>query len=172
MCGVTESSCGRWFHMERDPTGRCPTRMWVNTHIAPHLQWLTFSWISSALNCESEFSWTFLSPLLYWSQNLIFCPLSPAGDQSNRRGLPSSRSDGLSCGVAPAHAGLLGEGTQRQAKVWTDCHNPGQAHQKPSQPERAGQQLSMVSGRTLQIKAVNPTLSLRHAWSLEILGLD
>lgn len=88
-------------------------------------------------------------PSLVLITELDILPSLPAGDQSNRRGLPSSRSDGLSCGVAPAHVGLLGEGTQRQAKVWTDCHNPGQAHQKPRQPQRAGQQLSMVSGRQL-----------------------
>lgn len=73
----------------------------------------------------------------------------PAGDQSNRRRLPSSCSYGLSCGVAPAHAGLLGEGAKRQAKVCTDCHNPGQAHQKPSQSQRAGKQLIMVSERKM-----------------------
>lgn len=111
---------------------------------------VTFSSIfSSILNHQTKFL-HFYFPHLHWSHNLIFYPLfSPAGDQSNRRGLPSSRSNGLSCGVAPAHVGLLGEGTQRQAKVWTDCHNPGQAHQKPSQSQRAGQQLSLVSGRGL-----------------------
>lgn len=146
MCGVTALSCGRWFHTERDPTGRCPTRMWV-TH--KHIVWgsmlialvhlhdaasdkdLLFIHSSAKFQpMTTNLCILHFFPLWYWLQNLI--PLSPAGDQSNRRGLPSSCSDGLSCGVAPAHAGLLGEGAQRQAKVWTDCHNPGQAHQKPS----------------------------------------
>lgn len=29
MCGVTASSCGRWFRTERDPTGTWITRTWV-----------------------------------------------------------------------------------------------------------------------------------------------
>lgn len=134
MCGAMVLSCGKWSHTESDPTGRCPTRMWVTYHQCHH----TAS--AGSKNMMASFQ----------QHSTVFFLL--AGDQSNRWGLPSSRPDGLSRGVAPAHAGLLGEGAQRQAKVWPDCHNLGQADQKPRRPQRAGQQLHMVSGTEIQFK--------------------
>lgn len=136
MSGVTVLSCGRLYHTGRDRTGRCPTKTWVHNlrnrnktllHFYQHVSKIQNALILSNPISENVF--------------LHLC----TGDKSNRRGLPSSCSYGLPSGAAPAHVGLLGEGAQWPAKVWTDCHNPGQAHQKPSQSQRAGQQLSMVS---------------------------
>lgn len=36
MCGAMVLSCGKWSHTESDPTGRCPTRMWVTYHQCHH----------------------------------------------------------------------------------------------------------------------------------------
>lgn len=176
MCGVTALSCGRWFHMERDPTGRCPTRMWVtHKHTVSGSMLIKLVHLHSAASDKEllfQSSVKFLSitrslHILHFSCIVLITKLDTslhAGDQSNRRRLPSSCSYGLPCGVAPAHAGLLGEGAKRQAKVCTDCHNPGQAHQKPSQSQRAGKQLSMVSERKMWIMTANFTDKSWHAW--------
>lgn len=135
MCGATVLSCGKWSHTESDPTGRCPTRMWVTYyHHHHHTARAGFQTYDGLL-----------------STTLHYFHL-PTGDQSNRWGLSSSRPDGLSCGVAPAHAGLLGEGAQWKAKVWPDCHNLGQADQEPRRPQRTGQQLHMVSTTEIQFQ--------------------
>ena len=85
------------------------------------------------------FSWRVCNP---WPPPSDLWPLPvPVGDQGDRGGLPPAGPHGLSRGAAPAHAGLLGEGSQREAQVWPDRHHAGQADQKPSQPQRAGQQL-------------------------------
>lgn len=47
------------------------------------------------------------------------------GDQSNRRGLPTACAHGLPCGAAPAHVGLLGEGSSRETHVQPDPQHVG-----------------------------------------------
>lgn len=72
----------------------------------------------------------------------IFC-WTCTGDQICWGGLQAACSYGLSCCSTHTHAGLLAEGSQREAPFLPDSHRSWQANPQPREPE--------VYGHTLQV---------------------
>lgn len=72
----------------------------------------------------------------------VFC-CARAGDQIGGGGLPAACSHGLSRRSAHPHAGLLAEGSQREAPLLPDRHRSGQANPQSGEPE--------VHGHALQV---------------------
>lgn len=66
-----------------------------------------------------------------------------AGDQVCGRGLQAAGSDGLPCCFTHTHAGLLAEGSQREAALLPDSHYSWQANPQPGEPEVCGQALQV-----------------------------
>lgn len=72
----------------------------------------------------------------------IFC-CTFAGDQICGRGLQAACSHGLPCCSAHPHAGLLAEGSQREATLLPDSHRSWQANPQPREPEVYGHALQV-----------------------------
>lgn len=120
MYGATAWSCGRWCRMESDHTGTSPTEMWAQCcdHNWPSVQFHRTA-VSSIFSCTC------------------------AGDQVCGRGLQAAGSYGLPrCSTHP-HAGLLAEGSQREAALLPDSHRSWQANPQPREPEVYGHALQV-----------------------------
>lgn len=119
-CGAMAWSCGRWCHMESDHTGTSPTEMWA---------------LRAIINSKRIF-------MQDTGASCLLC-FTCAGDQISGRGLQAACSYGLPCCSTHAHAGLLAEGSQREAALLPDSHRSRQANPQPREPE--------VYGHTLQV---------------------
>jgi len=72
----------------------------------------------------------------------LFC-CTCAGDQICGRGLQAACSYGLPRCSTHTHAGLLAEGSQREAALLPDSHRSGQANPQPREPEVYGHALQV-----------------------------
>ena len=77
---------------------------------------------------------------------IILTLLLSVGDDCCGAGLPLAPSHGLPHGAAPAHAGVLGEGEEPEAKVLPNRQHPGQASPQRRHPQGGHQHILRVSG--------------------------
>lgn len=92
------------------------------------------------------FSHFYSNVIAIWIVKSRFPLLPPGtGHQCHWAGLSLASPHGLSSCPAPAHAGLLAEGSKQPATLWGNCQYSGQDDPEPRQPQDSGHHPCCVS---------------------------